>query len=517
MKTLQKKIKNILIKHLEFDRYKFESILDEYIVNQLVENENKIKIEDETLRKANQKINKTKRRWYKTELDDNENSTYYSTINSMKELLKNGRDDILDSSKYSTIEEFQDKELNKLNTWFNSNDSLLVEFPYFSNKHLRSQKTAIKNDVEKLSYKFFGYHHGRGKTNFPQIAYKVPFASTSRKAFPSDEEEDEYYQQSILDNEGTTKVRIKKASVIKQDKKLLMTPDIPRRDVNGVAISNTMTAVYNSTKDKSENRALKARGIMLETIKVLCDLDRNVLFNAIRRIDENSEEWVNGGSVTFKITSITKDIYETVSTKNCRAVKLSLKKLKELNISKYNNDIQGSWFNLIDYLDIDEEDNVTVDIGKVLKNEISNMRTIQIYDDVITELENSVAKLIIFILQEKRIKLAIEKQKNKNNEDNVLFFKASYLFFTVSVFFDKKYKQRYIDSIRDGLNELKEKNVLIEDFEVKGDYFYIYFKPFSNEELRIIAEEENPFAYVVLDYGAENRNMLNESKFKVIE
>ena len=144
------------------------------------------------------------------------------------------------------------------------------------------------------------------------------------------------------------------------------------------------------------------------------------------------------------------------------------------------------------------------------------MRTIQIYDDVIAELKNSVAKLIIFILQEKRIKLAIEKQKNKNNKDNILFFKASYLFFSVSVFFEKKYKQRYIDSIRDGLNELKEKNVLIEEFEVKGDYFYIYFKPFSNEELRIIAEEENPFAYVVLDYGVENRKMLNETNFKLI-
>lgn len=490
MVKLHDKIKGILIKYLKFDLKKFEPILDKIIEEQLIENANIVKVDEESERKLKLKVNKTKQRWYNLELDKtNKKSIYLTTMKNIEELLISENKELFNHTENKSIDEFKEEELNRLQSWHNSKHSLLVEFPYFYNKNSRSQITAIKNDVEMLSYRFFNFDFERCKTNFPQLAYKVPFDSSNRKSFPANNEEDGFYLQDIQDNEGGTKVRINKSAVIKENDKLFMLPEV---------LNNTINDVYNAKEVKDGNMTLKARGLMLETIKVLGDLDRNVLFNTIRRIDENSEEWVNRGTVSFYIKDITKDIYETVSYKNCKAVRHSLKKLKELNISKFNDKIQGTWFNLIDFLNIDENDYATVDIGKVLKNEISNMRTIQIFDDVISELKNPVAKLIIFILQEKRIKLAIQKQHNKICSDDYLFFRTSYLFFTVSVYFDKKYKKKYIESIRDGLNELKENNVLIEDFEVVGDFFNISFKEFSSEELRIIAEEENPFAYVVL-------------------
>lgn len=516
MKWDFKNVEKIMLEYVK-DNETLKKELPHVIREQIEINSNKVKHKD-GYNKLKNKIKRTKKRWYDIEIKDSGKSNYYDVLRNIENLIKLRKID-LKAFDCSDFKEFEEKELKKIREWYKSEERLLVSFPYFNSKNLKSQRVAMKNDIDFLLHKGTE-RKNRKSTPFPLTPSKLPFSSGNKSVFPITENEDNTkYEQEILNNDYITVVTIDKDSVIKNNNKLFMTSDIQKE-------KDIMNKVYSTTKGKSEIANVNRRGMMLETIKILGDLDRNVLFQVIRRVDDNSDEFVNRGMVRFKLNSVVKDIYAVDSSKNAKAVRLSLKKMKEMNISKYNENIRGMWFSLIDTLYIDNDDNVVVVLGSVLKEEILNMRTIQIYDDVIMQLKNSVAKLIIFILQEKRIKIAIENQKKYGEQckDKVLFFRTSYLFFTISLYYSKKNKKRFIQSIVDGLNELKEQNVLIDDFYVKEDYFYIYFKQFTEDELRIIAEEENPFTSVIIDYGKpklieeeENEKLIKEKNAELIE
>ncbi|MGG7131055.1 hypothetical protein [Clostridium perfringens] len=286
--------------------------------------------------------------------------------------------------------------------------------------------------------------------------------------------------------------------------------------VDKFSIENRINEYIHKNKGLGKDSiiTIEGRKALYNSLNLLSKVDRQILGYIISRADESSENYIYYGEIKFNIIDIVKEIYSSYSSKQYKKVEDSINKMSELNI-KYNGENGVTNISIIDFSNIDG-DGVVVRLGSVLREELRNMRTVRIYNKILDKLQEDVSYILIFALQERRLRMAIECNRIDNGEfshlvsdeeykiykeTGYLIFTVEYLYFTNILYYDMKYKRKkaFINLISKGLQELKENNILIEEFYIKNDFITIKFKAFSNKEQKIIQNEANPFAYALLD------------------
>jgi len=408
-----------------------------------------IEINNDTIRLIRERINKTKKRWYKKELS--EKGELYKEV----EIIAKGLYNQLPSDekdKFKIMYGVADyKELKKvriaeLKEWLQNNQIPVTHFRYINLKTQYQIQQAIINDIKFIILNTlmekFPYGKQSAIMQMPELMGMIPYDYTNR-------------------------VKINVANVVEK------------------GYEKYFVDKYYIDDDKyfelSINMEVLQQDVTLSVLKVLNYRDAMVFSSVISRRDEN---FYSTREIIVDIGDITKEIFKSRGKNNYIAVKESLYKLQSVSSGVVDSSLSGFTIKIFDKVKIQQ--NVAKIIVSVdIVDEFIRHNTINMYKENINKFKLHSSKILIFRLQSERIKCDSETK-----EESPLFLKTNINFFRGSLYFSNKKRQDNIRMIENTLDEIVENKVTLKKYKRKGDMFILEFLPLTKQERKDLLYHE---------------------------
>lgn len=372
-------------------------------------------------------------------------------------VLQRFRDNPAFSSKFNELDddEFKEKRLENLRTWASDPDAPTSAFPFFSEQHPASVKTAIRNDAIWFIAEYIIAEYGDN--------------GDLRKAVENNPEaisQPIWTDKSIYRDETVETIR-------REDELHTVTLYNFHKDGEELTLQTSLPL---NTDDVVESKGLRNHqpdGKDMEIIRFI--------------FRQKDNEFYKTKSITFDLRQLVLEIFKTASVRNYDNIEERLKKLsnirfemriKSSNRKKKEGSMTWAFF---DSLLINTDENgrrfVHIVIANSIYEQMINNQTTQIYQREVSRLELNLSKFLIHALQKERLRL--------NAENSPLTGTYSvYGFFMAHVRLPKGQFVRNMEMIQQALQEFKELGIIIEDYRPnKSLYeFEITFKPLSDME-----------------------------------
>ena len=215
-------------------------------------------------------------------------------------------------------------------------------------------------------------------------------------------------------------------------------------------------------------------------MKTFDERDRQILNFIVSNVKEN---FTQSKSVRFNIGDVARYLYGSsrISDQHVRDIEIRLKNMISLQF-EYRMDGIEKVYNLFQSYTAVKEDlegkkkgaNVEIVFSDMLFEAVEQKALIQVKTKEYNELEMPLSKNMFYILQKERILLTKEQPYHMSKE-------YDYLFFARRIAFQKGQKKN-ISLLKTSLEEFKSKGIVVEDYKVVKDKFYITYVPLSENE-----------------------------------
>jgi len=422
-------------------------------------------------------VKTTKARWANKILND-EKSTLYKEIKFSEYQYKKVLSKELEIEKYEIYfgtdnnKLYKTQLLEKIVFWKKDNDTLLTEFMYLSDLSRNSIKTAFKNDI-LIMYSRYDKEiedNNNNVTRVPSILGDIPIDTTGRVDFLTDD------QKIILDESKT----LSENSTI--DRFIM----IGQEEQNELLIQlekSTYLQIKSGGNPMLVNDLL-TQIAFIRAVKYLNRIDVKI----IRYYYTHFHKMVLGEPIIKSINLIVNDIGLTDGIKNYEAVEDSIAKLGSIKLS-YN--IEGTSVNGV-FLEskiytLNGAKIAEVYLGNILKELIIKKSTLEYDESVFNSLSDDSQQLAIW-LQKRRYRAEINKQSF--NEE--IYLKE----FSTAIYWNTKNHYRQRDRIKASLEELKNNEIIIKDFNYYSKMFQFnieYIELSSKEKAKLETDQDRNY------------------------
>lgn len=216
------------------------------------------------------------------------------------------------------------------------------------------------------------------------------------------------------------------------------------------------------------------------SLKTFDERDRQILNFIVSNVKEN---FAQSKSVRFNMGDVARYLYGSsrISEQHVRDIEIRLKNMISLQL-EYRMDNREMVFNLFQSYTAIKEDlegkkkgsNVEIVFSDMLFEAVEQKALIQVKTKEYNELEMPLSKNIFYILQKERISLTEQNSKKLSAE-------YDYLFFARRIAFQKGQKKN-ISLLKTSLEEFKSKGIVVKDYKINKDKFYIEYVPLTENE-----------------------------------
>lgn len=365
-----------------------------------------------------------------------------------------GMDKFPDILKCSSLEEYINIIIAKIQAWASDKNSLITEFKYIDKKPKKQIMNAIELDLLLDIYSsFINEYDGDIKNCFTDRA-------------------DILVNNSIF-ADGKAQLKLQTMLDSKSNE------DVFYNDYEVTQDYIIRTIIDNTKKDSD---------IKLSTTTVLDERDAallDVIMSKLRpfpSIGDPKNPFPN--RVCVELRELVSAIYQSQSAWDYEEVKRRLFQLAAFQIQGLYKNPDGSIkitfsFSLLGDVyfieNANERSYVEVDIGLSLYQHYLNKQTIAIYSNQLKCFKHSLSNILIFALHKERINCFNNECSYTNTYD--------YLFFKMRARFRVNRKDENLELIEKSLMEFKNNNIIVKDFIRIYDTFKITFFPFTEIEI----------------------------------
>ena len=364
-----------------------------------------------------------------------ENSEYNTVFNVMKSLS-------------SSNQEYIDVESKTLD-WANDIEAYAISYMFTYNKTARFRKSSVKTDmlIELISF----YIHNISDKNSAAPVERMVNSLT----------------KAPIDN--TNSVR----NSFGENNKFLY---------NSGAVDYIFEldsdAIRNGTYDSS---------LVESSFSILNKRDVDILNYILKVGVATNPSFLEDGKVKIPIADICKNVFKFTNKRYNNEAKKSIIKMANIKIHAYTKNgtiITKQPLYKGDILS-KQDTGLNYDMADIIVNEdylqdIVKGNFIDIYSDIVEKLENKDAKQVIFNLQKERFIMYYASKVSNIVEP--LVKRVDYRRFGSFFVFTNKRKDVNIKRIVACLDAIKSTGQILLDYVHTGDYFTLYFAPFTEEE-----------------------------------
>lgn len=238
-------------------------------------------------------------------------------------------------------------------------------------------------------------------------------------------------------------------------------------------------------------------------LKMLDATDSLIIGYIYSRINIKEAIATNTATVVITMRELEDLLYGgTHSSSNYKTIRERLKRVSNYKLELLRNvdgEILTTHLNFfdMDYMplengDIDKNTFIFTP-GTTLLNAYIQKETVSICLDDWNSLKNNLSKLFLYSLNKTRLNLYFNSIEGKNNH---LVTTLNYEYFSSKVRFSTKRMSTNIKLIVAALQELKDSNILIQDFKKIGTKIEIEFLPLRKDEILNISSFDEPNAFI---------------------
>lgn len=426
---------------------------------------------------------------------------------------KSGEDLFKDITKFKTPDDAFHSILTNLKDWKESDESLLIEYPFFSSFAQRSKEKAIEIDGiiligtefkdiieneenlalnkeeinEQLLLPLEGNSEEKYVGKMPSFFLETPFTSLPTK------KEYEVTNHEILETMEGKLVKIKHHSKHELEDELEM-----YFDRLGIEKRKEQEQLTTNRKRKPKSK--------LRTPVV----DDEILF--IKMLEYRDANFQRDKRIFIYLSDLIKDVYGSASVENYDNLRERLWSLGNFRLVKRYSDGGFKIRSLFQSLDVikDEQDRWIVDgiVSDQIRDAILRDNFVKIYSEKINELNNPLAIHLAFLVQKMRILHYVP-----NKEDDMISFKLTWSDLKKSIRTNKRSRSENMQMFKDSLSEIKKKGFLIHEFQPHTTHFFIKCYNLNSYELkdqaniRKLFQEKSPTE--ILE-GIENKDQVEK-------
>ncbi|WEG19213.1 replication initiator protein A (plasmid) [Alkalihalophilus pseudofirmus] len=397
-----------------------------------------------------------KRSWYRTLLEEAERPNNpieqeYNLIKSIIDRLNEEQQKILGAD---SLDSFTSKKLEEIEAWRKERQAPISSYPYLHTKKMSQIKLALTIDiVYDLAEFLIANDQQFEKATMFQVEALVNHPIFSGKSYSLDTELTKNSKETSLYND------------------YIVDDELVLRTIIRLNEGDTLSVKKNTTLDQKDS----------------------AIFQYI--MSQRDEMFYTDRTIMVDLSSLVKVIYNTDSKKCYDLVEKRLMKIKNYDIeaiinNKDSNQRSSVAYSILDrvFIGQDEKRNkgkyfVEVVVGDTIYKQVINSRTIKIYRDSMSKLNNPLSKVLIYALQKERL----EKHINKKPFTDLYTYKY---FTNRARFKNANQVERNLNEIYTALQEFKEQNILIKNFKQIYQSFEIEFIPLSLNEIYDFFEEK---------------------------
>lgn len=407
-----------------------------------------------------------KKRWYDA-LFEGENSPLKDEIEYTKSQFLKYKAGLLSRDEASSVEKIKDikkyeKALEQVfDTWLNNINIDITSFRYLETKNKRSLISAFKSDMLHFCMNN-DPNEIKEITRVPSIIGEIPIDTKNRSKFV---EKDVSHEE--LENQLETSSTIDKLLYVDESTHenliLQIEKDTLFRLNAGENVEDSVTKIA-----------------ILKSLKTFNDLDKKIILYFYNHFTEI----YSGKRIEKYISQIVEDLGLYNGKKNRDAVTESIAKIASMNVSQSYGEKVGVFAKFFSAV-ITEEDGrrkVQVSLDGIIEDVIIKDNTINFYKGVYDSLSEDAQQLAV-MLQKSRIRLVLEGKGNTEVKTPLEFSR--------SIFWGTKRVDLQMKRILNGLEELKNKGVVVRSYFKNRRYdIEIEYIPFVDDDIKMIRSSD---------------------------
>lgn len=355
------------------------------------------------------------------------------------------------------VEEKVQSMVEQLKDWMDDNTKPLCSYPYFSMKDKRTRKRAI---FEDLAY-YIGtlieelYERAEEENNDTIILVNdsLPFDHKNSNVEFELVEGEEYGKEPLYRRK--------------------------EQPLDSIEIQYEV-----SMTEGDPNMKIKNKKNYDNVLYPNLNNDDQFVISAI--LSNAKAEFATSRRITFRLADVLKDINAGDSNNSYKMLERKLEKLKGytgvMRLIDKNGPVRTRMYGILDYVDISYEEQTgriaTVTINESIYNQIIQNQTYRIYKEQIYSLPQQTRSFLLYLQ-----KLRIESHKQDGNSASILM---NYTDFVMNIKFYAKLKTTIKKQIKQELDTLVDRGIVIQNYMNDGDNYRIDFVPVQPEEVEEI-------------------------------
>ncbi|WP_071460632.1 hypothetical protein [Bacillus massilinigeriensis] len=400
---------------------------------------------------------RTKRRWARTAIRNLEKpSAPYKELKGKETFLKNyiqqfGLEQFRIEFNMDSLEQYMEKAKEELLEWAESEEMPTFTYPFIHEKTKKQRNNAIQIDLAMM----IGDLLIKNKLFLKPTVYQSPNFAITTSFFG-------------ISPRGKLAIDSKNVSLNEpgSDPGKTYHPTIQRsRFATNSNISLLVSSDFvNDLNKKVPDLDNKDFELFLDVL-----MFRDASFQTTRRIQ-------------FPLKELVKRVYDSDNAKNYQATIERILKLANYRVTEANE--RGEYFvkGLFSSVRIQEDSKsdsgerlVTAFVSEDVYDDFLRQQVVNIYSDKVMELKGRFSYHLVFVLQKERIMAHQMKETNP--------VRRSWLDFRYAIRFNKRTKKENLEEFERALDEIKEREFVIQDYYRSGEYFFFTFYPLSELEL----------------------------------
>lgn len=407
-----------------------------------------------------------KKRWYDS-LFEGQNTPLKEEIEFTKTQFLKYKAGILSEKESSFVEKIKDvrayeKALEQsCNTWLNNINIDITSFRYLETKNKRSLVSAFKSDMLNFCINN-DPNEIKEITRVPSIIGEIPIDTKNRS---------KYVEKDI--NFDEIEIQLESNSTID---KLLYVDESTHESLILQIEKDTLFRL--NAGENVEDSVTKIA--ILKSLKTFNDLDKKIIIYFYNHFTE----LYSGKRIEKYISQIVDDLGLHQGKKNRDAVTESIAKIASMNVTQSYGEKVGVFAKFFSAVITEESGRrkVQVSLDGIIEDVIIKDNTINFFKGVYDSLSEDAQQLAV-MLQKSRIRLVLEGKGNTETKTPLEFSR--------SIFWGTKRVDLQMKRILNGLEELKNKGVVVRSYFKNKRYdIEIEYIPFVDDDIKIIRSSD---------------------------
>ncbi|MFP3122711.1 MULTISPECIES: hypothetical protein [Bacillaceae] len=224
------------------------------------------------------------------------------------------------------------------------------------------------------------------------------------------------------------------------------------------------------------------------------DLDRLDYKIFLEVMSNRDERFASRKIIEIKIGDLVKNLYKTDGTKNYKIVEERITKMKHFSMTKRQDDDIVS-YGIFDFVRIYTQPNGTrvaeIHVNEVIYHDYIQKQTIRMYKKKVENLSLDSSYHLLFALQKERLYCYESKSSYQ--------VKLNYIYFATKIRFKKRRKSENLKEVEEALEELISQKIVVQSYRRMGEVFWVTFIPLEEKEVRDLLEGK--YEYMPIEYS----------------